>query len=170
MKVERIAFSGGLLLTDIGQLHHQPGAAPLTDAWMLLHDDTVEAIGRETPPAWDGARRDLGGGIVLPAPIDSHTHLLFGGDRCDEFASRARGESYEARLAAGGGIHATVQATAQAHDEVLLRTALQRVQHAMHLGVGALEVKSGYGLTLEGELQIDALVDARAAMRRRGGG
>jgi imidazolonepropionase len=159
VKVEHVAYSDRLLLQHIGALHHRPGKAPLRQAWLLLQSGRVEALGEGTPPSCDALQRDLGGGIVLPAPLDSHTHLLFGGDRSDEFASRARGESYQARLAAGGGIHATVAATEMAHDDVLIRTALQRVQHAMHLGVAGIEVKSGYGLSIEGEERLIKILD-----------
>ena len=151
MRVEHVDYSGTLLLRQIGALYHQPGQAPLKDAWLLLDQGKIDSFGQGEPPQGINQQRDLGGGMMMPAPIDAHTHLLFGGDRSDEFASRSRGESYEQRLAAGGGIHASVAATDEANDEVLIRTALQRVQHAMHLGVSRIEVKSGYGLTIDAE-------------------
>ncbi len=159
MKVEPIPYQGRLLLRQIGALYHQPGSAPLLDAWIVLADGRIEAFGEGAPPEGLDAQRDLGGGMLMPAPIDAHTHLLFGGDRSEEYDSRSRGESYEQRLASGGGIHATVAATDQAHDDVLIRTALQRVQHAMHLGVAAVEVKTGYGLTLDGERRLMMILD-----------
>ena len=158
MIAEHIPYSGALLIEGIGALYHQPGKAPLTDAWLLMKDGVVEALGQGSAPTVEH-RRDVGGGVVIPAPLDAHTHLLFGGDRSDEFNSRSLGESYEQRLARGGGIHATVEATAAAHDEVLIRTALQRVQHAMHLGVRAVEVKTGYGLTIEAEDRLITLLE-----------
>ena len=159
MRVEHIEYSGALLLRQIGSLYHEPGTPPLTDAWLLLDHGKVDSFGQGEPPAGIDQQRDLGGGMIMPAPIDSHTHLVFGGDRSEEFASRARGESYEQRLAAGGGIHASVAATDEAHDEVLIRTALQRVQHAMHLGVSRIEVKSGYGLTIAAEDRLMTILD-----------
>ena len=159
MRVEHVEYSGALLLRQIGSLYHEPGKAPLTNAWLLLDRGKVHSFGQGEPPGGIDQQRDLGGGMMMPAPIDSHTHLLFGGDRSEEFASRSRGESYEQRLAAGGGIHSSVAATDEANDEVLIRTALQRVQHAMHLGVSRVEVKSGYGLSIKAENRLMTILD-----------
>jgi imidazolonepropionase len=154
LTIQQVDYAGDLLLTRIGQLHDRPGKAPLCDAWLHLRDGLVVGLGEGSPNVSGIATRQVDGGIIIPAPVDGHTHLLFGGDRCDEFASRARGESYEQRLAAGGGIHATVAATAAASDEELLSDALQRIERMRALGTGAVEVKSGYGLSLAAERRL----------------
>lgn len=91
-------------------------------------------------------RRDLGGRLVTPAPIDCHTHIVHGGHRAREFAMRLAGASYEAVARAGGGIVSTVAATRAASEDALLAAALPRVDALLAEGVSCLEVKSGYGL------------------------
>ncbi len=95
---------------------------------------------------------DLGGRLVTPTPIDCHTHLVFAGDRADEFERRLNGASYAEIARAGGGILSTVRATRAADEAALLRAALARVDGLIAEGVGTLEVKSGYGLDRDTEL------------------
>ena len=118
--------------------------------------------------AWLGAMQDLPGlpeqlasevidkrGMwVTPGLIDCHTHLVFGGQRADEFARKLQGEAYEAILASGGGIFSSVRATRKVSFDQLLEVALERARFAMTQGVTTLEIKSGYGLDLESELKI----------------
>jgi imidazolonepropionase len=109
----------------------------------------------ELPSAHAGIhRRDMGGRLVTPAPIDCHTHLVFGGDRAREFALRLEGASYEEIARAGGGILSTVKATREADEETLLARALPRLDTLIAEGVTTLEVKSGYGLDQETELRM----------------
>lgn len=97
---------------------------------------------------------DFGGQVAVPGFVDAHTHLVFGGDRADEFGRRARGERYETILAAGGGIHATVAATEAATDDELLDAAVSRARSMLAAGTTTVEVKSGYGLDLTGERRL----------------
>lgn len=97
---------------------------------------------------------DLGGRGVVPGIVDAHTHLVYGGDRLDEYLQRARGESYEAILAAGGGIYSTVKATHAASEVELYGQARARAQLFLAQGVTTLEIKSGYGLLPEAELKM----------------
>ena len=143
MTIQQVDYAGDLLLTRIGQLHDRPGKAPLCNAWLHLRDDLVVGLGEGSPNVNGIATRQVDGGIIIPAPVDGHTHLPFGGDRCDEFASRARGESYEQRLVAGGGSHATVAATAAGSDEELPSDPRHSSQRMRALGTGAREGKSG---------------------------
>ena len=113
----------------------------------------------------DWEKVELEGALVTPALVDCHTHLVFGGDRSREFALRLQGASYEEIAKAGGGIRSTVSATRQATDEDLLASALRRVDDLLADGVAVIEVKSGYGLTIEQEMRM--LRVARAIEGRR---
>ena len=127
----------------------------LDDAWLVIDDGRVAAVGRGSSPAAD-SRIDAAGRAVIPGFVDSHTHLVFAGDRADEFAARMAGEPYTA-----GGIASTVAATRAAGREALDATVLRLTDEARRSGTTTLEIKSGYGLTVEHELE--SLVVARAA-------
>lgn len=90
-------------------------------------------------------------GLITPGLIDCHTHLVFCGDRANEFAMRLEGASYEAIAQAGGGILSTVRATRGADDDALLAASLPRAIGLLHDGVTTVEIKSGYGLDLANE-------------------
>src|SRR5207248_765921 len=97
---------------------------------------------------------DASGCVVLPGFVDAHTHLVFAGDRLDDFEARARGESYEQIAKRGGGIQTTVQATRAATEDELYALAKKRASWFLQNGTTTVEAKSGYGLTLEDELKI----------------
>jgi imidazolonepropionase len=108
--------------------------------------DQVELAGAETI--------DAGGRLVTPGLVDAHTHLVFAGERGDELAARCGGKTYLDIARAGGGILATVRATAAASDEALLEAATARARRLLRQGVTTVEVKSGYGLGVEAELRL----------------
>src|SRR5207302_5409571 len=97
---------------------------------------------------------DLEGRVAVPGFIDAHTHLVFAGDRLDDFERRARGETYEQIAKAGGGIWSTVQKTRTASEHELLELAKKHAGWFLKCGTTTIEAKSGYGLTLEDELKI----------------
>jgi imidazolonepropionase len=118
-------------------------------------------------PAADftGETIDLQGRLVTPGLIDCHTHLVFAGNRANEFRLRLDGASYEEIARAGGGILSTVTATRAATEDELIAAALPRLDALMASGVTTVEIKSGYGLTLEDELKM--LRAAKALERLR---
>jgi len=92
--------------------------------------------------------------IVLPAFVDSHTHICFGGNRANDFAMRNAGKTYLEIAESGGGIWSSVQHTRNASEEELLKTLLERINILISLGITTIEVKSGYGLDAENELKM----------------
>ena len=92
--------------------------------------------------------------VVLPAFVDCHTHICFGGNRANDFAMRNAGKTYLEIAEKGGGIWSSVQHTRNASEEELLETLLQRINQLISLGITTIEVKSGYGLNLESELKM----------------
>ena len=94
------------------------------------------------------------GALVTPGLVDCHTHLVFGGDRADEFEMRLNGESYEAIARAGGGILSTVRATRAAGEDALFAQSLPRARALLRDGVTTIEIKSGYGLDLDTEMKM----------------
>ncbi|MBO6724711.1 MAG: imidazolonepropionase [Rhizobiaceae bacterium] len=109
----------------------------------------------EIPSSWnDAAREDLGGRLVTPALIDCHTHIVFGGNRAREFEMRLEGASYEEIARAGGGIVSTMSATREASEDALVEAALPRLDAMIAEGVATIEIKSGYGLSIEHELKM----------------
>ncbi|MCA3436960.1 MAG: imidazolonepropionase [Rhodobacter sp.] len=105
-------------------------------------------------PRADLPVQDLGGRLVTPALIDCHTHLVFAGDRAQEFEMRLNGASYAEVARAGGGILSTVRATRAAQEEDIFTRSLPRLDAMLADGTGTVEIKSGYGLDVETELRL----------------
>ena len=130
----------------------------IRDGGILIRDGKIDSVGPSDEIEKNGVSNvevvDLGGRIALPGFVDAHTHLIFGGNRLDDFERRARGESYEQIAKAGGGIWSTVQKTRAAGEEELYQLAKKRVDWFLKCGTTTIETKSGYGLTLEDELKI----------------
>ena len=120
-------------------------AGELHGAWVVMLDGSIEAVGTGAAPPAD-ERIDASGRCVLPGFVDSHSHLVFGGDRSKEFAARMAGRPYEA-----GGIRTTVAATRAAADHELLARATSLLAEARRSGTTTLEIKSGYGLNANDE-------------------
>ena len=120
------------------------------DVALVLENDRVAAVTR--PGADADERIDAAGRCVIPGFVDSHTHLVFAGDRAEEFAARMAGAPY-----AAGGINTTVTATREATTETLRQLALDRRAEALRAGITHLEVKSGYALDVDGERRLCGL-------------
>ena len=97
---------------------------------------------------------DASGKLITPGFVDSHTHLVFGGDRSSEFVQRCAGADYEEIAASGGGIRASVRMTRETSLEDLVDQARPRLARMMAAGSTTIEIKSGYGLDLETELRM----------------
>ena len=129
----------------------------IRDGGILIRDGKIDIVGSsdEIEKKSKGAEVvDLGGRVALPGFVDAHTHLVFGGNRLDDFERRARGETYEQIAKAGGGIWSTVEKTRAASDDDLFSAARKRLDWFLKSGTTTIEAKSGYGLTLEDELKI----------------
>jgi len=98
--------------------------------------------------------KNFEGHTLTPEIVDSHTHLVFGGDRSFEYSMRLNGSDYQEIATAGGGILATMDNTIKATEQELFDSAVQRIKDIYSYGVGTIEIKSGYGLTYESELKI----------------
>ena len=121
---------------------------------LLVDGETLAWVGDESqlPHGLQvDAEHDLGGALVAPGLVDCHTHLVYAGHRAVEFELRLQGASYETIARAGGGIRSTVAATRAADEATLYAGAAQRARTLMAEGVTTLEIKSGYGLSLEHE-------------------
>src|SRR5690606_26514311 len=107
------------------------------------------------PTGWEAVPEEgFGGRLATPALVDCHTHLVFGGDRAREFEMRLEGASYEEIARAGGGIVSTVAATRALTEDELVEAALPRLDRLIAEGVATVEIKSGYGLTVDDELKM----------------
>ena len=125
------------------------GYGMIDKGWLRIENGRIAALGQG-----DAEGEDMGGRMVTPAPIDCHTHLVFGGDRAREFEMRLQGASYEEIARAGGGILSTVTATRAASEDDLVASALPRLDALLAEGAATVEVKSGYGLTVADELKM----------------
>lgn len=159
-----------LLVTNIKQLagvHEENellrGSALATlpvieDAYLLINDGLIAAFGEmKELGAWSEQieqRIDARGQFVLPTWCDSHTHLVFAASREDEFVDKLKGMSYEAIAAKGGGILNSANKLAGLSEFELLRMAWSRLEELICSGTGAIEIKSGYGLSVEAELKM----------------
>lgn len=142
------------------------GGYALSQADLAVEGDRIAAIGAIPDSFADAERRDMGGRVVTPALIDCHTHIVHGGDRAREFEMRLEGASYEEIARAGGGILSSVTATRAADEDALIAAALPRLDSLLAEGVGTVEVKSGYGLTIADELKMLRAARRLAQMRK----
>lgn len=130
----------------------------LRDAWLLVDGERIAAFGEmaELSGREFGAVEtvDMQGGWVFPSFCDSHTHIVYAGNRAGEFIEKINGLSYEEIAARGGGILNSADLLHRTSEDELFRQAMERVGEMIAKGTGAVEIKSGYGLTVEDELKM----------------
>src|SRR6476620_7389102 len=129
----------------------------IRDGGMLVCDGQIEKVGPSDEIekiAGDADCVDADGRVVMPGFVDAHTHLVFAGNRLEDFERRARGETYEQIAKADGGIWSTVEKTRAASEADLLAQAKKHANWFLRCGTTTVEAKSGYGLTVEDELKI----------------
>jgi len=144
---EGIARRSGAAMSDL----------PCIDnAWLLAEDGIIHSFGEMAtlPEQYADETIDATGRLVLPAWVDSHTHLVFAAPRDGEFVDRIRGLSYEEIARRGGGILNSAARLNAMDESELYDQSLARLHAVMATGTGAIEIKSGYGLCLEGELKM----------------
>ncbi len=128
----------------------------LKNAYLLLENDLIADFGAmENCPTTDvDVTIDATGKVVLPTWCDSHTHIVYAGNRVQEFVDRINGLSYEEIANRGGGILNSAQKLNETTEEEIYNQSKVRLEEVMRQGTGAVEIKSGYGLTVEGELKM----------------
>ncbi|WP_159479544.1 imidazolonepropionase [Chryseobacterium sp. 18068] len=130
----------------------------IVDGGILVNENKIHTIGNFETLKAENQNIEIetieGEQIVLPAFVDSHTHICFGGNRANDFAMRNAGKTYLEIAESGGGIWSSVQHTRNASEEELLKTLLERIDFLISLGITTIEVKSGYGLDVENELKM----------------
>ncbi len=127
----------------------------IENAFLVLENDRILDFGLQInqPKEYDFLI-DANQGIVMPTWCDSHSHIVYASDRINEFVDRINGLSYQEIAAKGGGILNSAQRLNETDEDILFQDSLKRAHQLILLGTGALEIKSGYGLTVEGELKM----------------
>lgn len=152
-------------IKQLVQIHHEipsvvKGTAmkflpQLENAWLLVEEDRIRDFGpMSSCPERADVSIDAKGGMVFPSWCDSHTHLVFAASREGEFVDKINGLSYAEIAAKGGGILHSARRLRDMPEQTLFESALGRLKEVAHYGTGAIEIKSGYGLSMEGELKM----------------
>lgn len=139
---------------NIGQLWMRPGQVIDGPVFIKTVQGRVRSIGPMTRVGQVQDAVDVGGRAVIPGLVEAHTHMVFAGERANEFEMRAQGVSYEQIARQGGGIRSTVAATRKAGEQELFESGMNRLDRFMAMGVTTIEVKSGYGLDFEQEMRM----------------
>ena len=127
----------------------------LDNAYLMVEDGLIKEFGKmEQCPDYKGETIDASGKMVFPSFCDSHTHIVFAGSREGEFLDKINGLSYEEIAKRGGGILNSARLLHETSEDELYRQALRRLKMVIGFGTGAIEIKSGYGLSTEDELKM----------------
>jgi len=136
------------------------GLGVIEGAALSIRDGRIEWFGAQSDcPTFEGEIVDADSGVVMPGIVDCHTHLVHGGSRQNEFNMRSEGKGYQEIAAAGGGILSTVRATREASRDELFDGAAIRIENMLSRGVTTLEIKTGYGLSLNDELKMADVIE-----------
>ncbi|MBK23856.1 MAG: imidazolonepropionase [Halobacteriovorax sp.] len=130
----------------------------------IIYDQEVRFIGKFEDAPQDlvnkvNITKDLNGYVVTPEIIDSHTHLIFGGNRSKEYSMRLNGADYQTIAKAGGGIIESSRGTNSLSDEQLFKESCEKIERISSYGVGTIEIKSGYGLGIKEEYRLTKIID-----------
>lgn len=133
----------------------------ISDGAIVYNDEEILWVGRsqDLPHQYESKAVSMKGHVLTPEIVDSHTHLIFGGDRAQEYVQRLNGVSYEDIAKGGGGILLTMNQTNAASLDELYQTAKKRIETISSYGVGTIEIKSGYGLNFEKEYELSLIID-----------
>jgi len=127
----------------------------LNDAYLIIRNNTIESFGPMSEcPEVELDTHDCSGRLVLPMYVDSHTHLVFPESRSGEMNMRLHGKTYQEIAASGGGILNSAAKLHKMSEQQLYDDAQERLGNAIKQGTGAIEIKSGYGLTIEDEMKM----------------
>ena len=158
MIIKNIGILSGILPQGVSRLEGkaQGEVASLKNAWLRIERGRISGFGEMTtsPCTSEGAVLDAQGGMLMPGFCDSHTHIVYAGDRRGEFLDKINGLDYEQIAARGGGILNSSDLLNATPEEELYRQSMERVRELMAKGTVAMEIKSGYALTPEGELKM----------------
>ncbi|MBF0311994.1 MAG: imidazolonepropionase [Oligoflexia bacterium] len=168
--LSQIVTLGGALKKD-GRNLNTSDLGIIENASIVFDSDHILWVGREDdfPAEYEHASRTsldptqiktlyFAGHTLTPELVDSHTHIIFGGDRSNEYAMRLNGASYEEIAAAGGGIIFTMKETNRLSTHELYLLGKERIEHFASIGIGTIEIKSGYGLNIVKEKEISEVI------------
>lgn len=156
-------------LVTLQEAHRKDGRRLVPSDLSIINDGAIAFTDKEI--LWVGETKNLPaeyssfeshnlkGHVLTPEMVDSHTHIVFGGDRAQEYADRLNGISYEDIAARGGGILFTMKKTNDASEDKLFKAACEHIERIHSYGVGTIEIKSGYGLNYNKELEISLLIN-----------
>lgn len=156
-------------LVTLKECHHKDGRLLLpgdlsiiSDGAIVFNEKEILWVGKtsELPGEYKTVKsHDLSNHVLTPELVDSHTHIVFGGDRAQEYADRLNGKSYEEIAKSGGGILYSMKKTNEASAEELFQEGVKRVERLNSYGIGSIEIKSGYGLNFDKEHEVSLVID-----------
>ena len=150
---------------EMSDMVRMTNAALAIDNGVIVHCTDADEVLAKVELKDGGKRIDASGKIVLPGFVDPHTHLVFAGNRANEFLMRCQGKSYQEIARAGGGIVASMNATRNATVDQLVESGMKRLKKMLAYGTTSCEVKTGYGLSLESELNMMRAIFRLAKMQ-----